>query len=142
MENVDIYTNAEEVELFLNGKSLGTQKLHPDASAITFKVPFEPGTIKAVAKSGGKEVATDVLKTAGKPAKIVLTADMPNTPITPDWNDVRYVTATLEDADGNRIPDSETKVHFAATGPAAVIAVDNGNMMDHDPFQAMRPEAV
>jgi beta-galactosidase len=134
-ENVDVYTNAEEVELFLNGKSLGTQKLHPDASAISYKVPFEPGTIKAVAKSGGKIVATQELKTAGKPSKLVFTSDA-NTPLTPEWNDVRLLTATLMDDAGNRIPDSETVVHFAVTGPAAVIAVDNGNMTDHDPFQA------
>jgi beta-galactosidase len=99
-------------------------------------VPFEPGTLKAVAKSQGKIVATDELKTAGKPARIVFTADSPATPLTPDWNDVRTVTATLVDAAGTRIPDSTTVVHFAASGPASIIAVDNGNMMDHDPFRA------
>jgi beta-galactosidase len=137
-ETVEVYTNAEEVELFLNGKSLGTEKLHPDASAIVFKVPFEPGTLKAVASSQGKVVATQELKTAGKPAHILFAADKPNTPLTPDWNDSRYVTATLVDADGTRIPDSTTVVHFAASGPASIIAVDNGNMMDHDPFQAVQ----
>jgi beta-galactosidase len=136
VENVEIYTNAEEVELLLNGKSQGTQKLHPDASAITFKVPFEPGTLKAIARSHGKVVATDELKTAGKPTRIVFTADSPTKAITPDWNDVRYVTATLVDDAGTRIPGSMTVVHFAVTGPAAVVAVDNGNMIDHDPFQA------
>jgi beta-galactosidase len=136
IENVEVYTNAEEVELFLNGKSLGTEKLHADASPISFKVPFEPGTLKAVARSGGKIVASDELKTAGKPERIVFTADKPSMLLTPDWNDVRYVTATLVDKDGTRIPDSTTMVRFAATGPASIIAVDNGNMMDHDPYQA------
>ena len=135
-ENVEVYTNAEEVELFLNGKSLGNEKQHPDASAITFQVPFEPGTLKAVARSGGTIVASDELKTAGKPARLVFTADTPATPLSPDWNDVRYVTATLVDAAGTRIPDSTTVVHFAATGPASIIAVDNGNLTDHDPYQA------
>jgi beta-galactosidase len=135
-ENVDVYTNAEEVELFLNGKSIGTEKLHADASAISFKVPFEPGTLKAVARSNGKVVATEELKTAGKPARIVFTADKVATPLTPDWNDVRYVTATLVDDAGTRIPDSTTVIHFSASGPASIIAVDNGNFMDHDPFQA------
>jgi beta-galactosidase len=135
-EEVEIYTNAAEVELFLNGKSLGTQKLHEDASPITFKVPFAPGTIRAVAKTDGKVVATDELKTAGKPARIVFTADSPTTPLTPDWNDVRFLTATLVDAAGSRIPDSTTMIHFAATGPGAIVAVDNGNLQDHDPYQA------
>lgn len=135
-EDVEIYTNAEEVELFLNGKSLGAEKLHADASAITFKVPFEAGTLRAIAKSHGQVVATDELKTAGKPARIVLSADSPATPLTPDWNDVRYVTATLVDEAGTRIPDSTTVIHFAAGGPASIVAVDNGNLMDHDPYKA------
>jgi beta-galactosidase len=135
-ENVEVYTNAQEVELFLNGKSLGTEKLHTDASPITYQVPFAAGELKAVARNEGKEVASSVLKTAGKPARIALSADSPDQPLTPDWNDVRYVTATLVDASGTRIPDSATLVHFSASGPASVIAVDSGNMMDHEPFQA------
>jgi len=134
-ENVEVYTNAEQVELFLNGKSLGTQKLHADASAISYQVPFEPGTLKAVATSGGKAVASEELKTAGKPARIAFTADSPSRPLTPDWNDVRYVTATLVDAAGTPIPDSKTEVKFAASGPASIIAVDSGNMANHEPFQ-------
>jgi beta-galactosidase len=135
-ENVDVYTNAEEVELFLNGKSLGTEKLHPDASAISYKIPFEPGTLKAVARNHGAVVATQELKTAGKPSRIVFAADSPSTPITRDWNDVRYLTATLVDDAGTRVPDSTTVIHFSASGPASIIAVDNGNFMDHDPYQA------
>jgi beta-galactosidase len=102
-------------------------------------VPFAPGTLKAVAKSGGKIVATQELKTAGKPARLVFTDDFvpsSNAPLTPDWNDVRFVTATLADADGTRSPDSTTVVHFAATGPASIVAVDNGNLTDHSPYLA------
>jgi len=99
-----VYTNAEEVELFLNGKSLGTEKLHQDASAITYQVPFDAGVLKAVARSGGKIVATDELKTAGKPARIVFIADKPSMPLTPDWNDVRTVTATLWTRRGRGFP--------------------------------------
>jgi beta-galactosidase len=135
-ERVEVYTNAEEVELFLNGTSLGVQKLHPDASAIVYNIPYAPGTLKAVARTQGKEVATDILKTAGKPARLDLTADLPKTPLTPDWNDVRYITATLVDADGTRIPDSTTSVSFTAAGPAKVIATDNGDMLDHESFQS------
>jgi beta-galactosidase len=139
-ETLEIYTTAEEVELFLNGKSLGTQKLHPDASPISYKVAFEPGTLKAVARSDGKVVATEELQTAGKPARLVFTPELnPDAAarsLTPEWNDVRYVTATLVDDAGTRIPDSSTLVHFSAAGPASIIAVDNGNMLDHDPFQA------
>ena len=74
-ENVEVYSNCEEVELFLNGKSLGAKDKPRDDSPRVWKVKFEPGTIKAVAKNGDSVVAGDELRTAGKPAKIVLTTD-------------------------------------------------------------------
>jgi beta-galactosidase len=147
-ENVEVYTNADEVELLLNNKPLGTQKLHPDASPITFQVPFEPGAIKAIARTNGKIVAEDELRTAGKATRLLLSTGLDAAhltkvlhpeaalALTPDWNDVAYVTATLVDDDGTVIPDSSTTIHFSATGPAKIIAVDNGNLLDHDPFQA------
>jgi len=79
-------------------------------------------------------VATQELKTAGKPARLVFTADAPAKPLTPEWNDVRYLTATLVDDAGTPIPDATMAVHFAATGPVAIVGVDNGNMTDHDSF--------
>jgi beta-galactosidase len=151
-ENIEIYTNAEEIELFLNNKSLGTQKLHTDASPITFQVPFAPGTLKAIARTNGRVIAEDELRTAGKPARILLStgltaARLTNPPrtettptLTPDWNDIAYITATLVDANSTVIPDSTTVIHFAATGPGKIIAVDNGNLLDHDPFQPPTPE--
>jgi beta-galactosidase len=133
-ENVEIYTNAEEVELFLNDKSLGIQQRHADASPITYQVPFEPGTVKAIARTNGKVIAQDILRTAGKPDHLVLSTETPN--LSTDWNDVAYITATLVDVNGTVIPDSETRIHFATTGPGKIIAVDNGNLLDHDPFHA------
>ncbi len=147
-ENVEVYTNADEVELFLNDKSLGVQQRHPDASPITFLVSYAPGTIKAVALTNGKVVAQDELRTAGKPAHLLLTTGLaaakltqkpqasPSPTLSPDWNDIAYATATLVDANGTVIPDSETRIHFATSGPGKIIAVDNGNLLDHDPFQA------
>ena len=162
-ENIEIYTNAEEVELFLNDKSLGKQALHPDASPITFQVPYATGTLKAVARTAGKIVAEDTRRTAGKPTHLILTTALdplagseasrsPKTSalglsgreemglqpraLTPDWNDITYVTATLVDANNTPIPDTTTIVHFKTTGPASIIAVDNGNLLDHDPFHA------
>jgi beta-galactosidase len=147
-ENIEIYTNAEEVELFLNEKSLGTQKLHPDATPITYQIPFEPGTLHALARTNGKIVAEDNLRTAGKPARLILstglaaaqlTNHLPHEAlpaVTPAWNDVIYATATLVDANGTVIPDSNASIHFTAAGPGSIIAVDNGNLLDHDPFQA------
>jgi beta-galactosidase len=151
-ENVEIYTNAEEVELILNNKSLGIQKRHADASPITFQVPYAPGTLIAVAKINGRMVADDQLRTATAPERLVLSTGLIPTglikgdvieirpTITPDWDDVIYVTATLLGSHGTVVPDSETRIHFSVSGPAKIIAVDNGNLLDHDPFQAPTPE--
>ena len=147
-ENIEVYTNAEEVELFLNERSLGVQKLHADASPIIYQVSYEPGTLKAIARIGGKEVASDELRTAGKPTHLLLStglneAHLTNTTrptsvptLTSDWDDVAYLTVTLLDANNVVIPDSTSVVSFNVAGPGKLIAVDNGNMLDHDPFHA------
>jgi beta-galactosidase len=133
-ESVEVYSNCEQVQLFLNDKSLGTQPLPQDASARKWTVPFEPGTLKAVAKNNGATVATDELKTAGAPAKITLTAD--HDKLTADWDDVSYVKASITDANGVQEPGAEDLVTFAITGPGEIAAVDNGDNSSHEPFQA------
>jgi beta-galactosidase len=132
-ENIEIYTNAEEVELFLNGKSFGTQQRHADGSPIAFQVPFATGTLKAIARTGGKIVAKDELRTAGRSDHLILTTETPT--LGPDWNDLAYATATLVDDNGTVVPDTTTVIHFDTSGPGKIIAVDNGNLLDHDPFQ-------
>jgi beta-galactosidase len=137
-ETLDIYTNADEVELSLNGRVVGSEKRRPDARPIVFKVPFEAGALKAVAKRGGKVVATDELRTAGNPARLVLSLDTPDTTLARQPDDVAYVTATLVDERGNRVPDSSLRVEFSARGQGDIVVVDNGNLQDHDPYQATR----
>jgi beta-galactosidase len=135
-ETVEVYTNADEVELSLNGETLGREQRHANGSAISFKVPFTPGVLKAVARTNGAIVATDELRTAGKPARLVLAGDSADIALGNGIDDAAYLTAVLVDEAGVRVPDNGTVVSFNATGPGAVIAVDNGNLMDHDPFQA------
>ncbi len=133
-ENVEIYSNCDEVELFLNGKSLGAKPKPADDSPRNWKVNFEVGTIRAVGKNGGKMVAEFELKTAGKPAKIILSAD--KTGIANDWNDVVFVTAKVVDDKGVVVPNANDLIIFEATGSGAVVAVDSADNADHDPFQA------
>lgn len=135
-EKVEIYTNADEVEVTLNGKPVATAKRHANATPIVLKVPFEEGTLKAVAKRDGAVVATDELRTAGKAARLVLSLDSADASLSRHIDDVAYVTATLFDAKGTRIPDSTTVVKFRAEGQGDIIAVDNGDLMDHGPYQA------
>jgi beta-galactosidase len=138
-ENVEVYSNCQTVELFLNGKSLGSQPLPPDASPRTWKVPFQPGTLRADAKNGGTVVATDELKTAGKPEKIALTTD-PGSMGT-SFDDVSYIKAAITDANGVEVPGADDLVSFTISGPGAIAAVDNGDNSSTEPFQAKERHA-
>jgi beta-galactosidase len=146
------YTNAEEVELFLNGKSLGRKKrfsepvelpVGPNVSAdrkflskyrLEWQVPYEPGDLKAVAYQNGKQVAVDERRTAGAPARMTLTAD--HTTLIDDGDDLSFITVKVEDRDGNLCPSADNLVHFNVTGAGTIAAVDNGNAATDEPFQA------
>ena len=133
-ETVEIYSNCESVELFLNDKSLGTKDLPADASPRTWKVAYAPGTLKAVARNGDKIIATDELRTAGPATAIKLNTH--RTKLAPSFDDIAIVTATVIDANGIRVPDAAPLIHFAATGPGKIIAVDNADITNHEPYQA------
>jgi beta-galactosidase len=132
---VQVYSNCDEVELFLNGKSLGTKPKPADDAPRTWDVTFTKGTLRAVARNKGKEVATDELRTAGPPARIVLSTDRPR--VANDWNDVAYITARVVDANGVLCPNTDQQLTFSASGPGAVVAVDNGNIASHERYQAL-----
>jgi beta-galactosidase len=132
-ETVEVYTNAEEADLLLNGKSLGRQKLHPDASPLQWHVPFEPGTLTAVAYTANKEVARDELRTAGPATTIRLIPEKSTLTTSPD--DVLTVRAELLDANGTLVPDASNPIHFNVTG-AQIRATDSGSNTDHTPFQS------
>jgi beta-galactosidase len=136
-QKVLVYSNAHEVELILNGKSLGTQPGSPQGA--TWKVPFAPGTLQAIARDGGNVVATDELHTAGAPAKIVVSSD--HLSLAPTWDDVSFVTVKVTDAAGVAIPLADNLISLAVDGPGKVIAVENGDVKSHEPFQAMQRHA-
>jgi beta-galactosidase len=138
-ENVEIYSNCDQVELFLNGKSLGSKPRPADDSPRNWKVTFEAGSLKAVGMNGGKAVATYELRTAGTPAKIVLSADRNS--LAPGWDDVVYVTATVVDKDGVLVPDAGDLITFKVMGPGRIAAVDSADNNSHEPFQASERKA-
>lgn len=136
-ETVDVwayYNHADEVELFLNGKSMGTKKKEGDDLHVMWRVKFEPGTIKVVSRKDGKVVLTAERHTAGKPAKIVLSADRSH--IKADGKDLSFVTVKVLDKDGNMVPNADNLVKFKLNGNAFIAGVDNGSETDHDPFKA------
>jgi beta-galactosidase len=133
-ERVEVYSNAERVELTLNGRSLGAEPLPADASPRVWTVPFAPGTLRAVATNGGHVVATHELRTAGPAAQLRLAVDRPR--LTAAWDDVATVTAEVTDAAGVPVPDAADRVTFAIDGPGVVAAVDNGDNNSHERFDA------
>ncbi|HZB46891.1 MAG TPA: glycoside hydrolase family 2 TIM barrel-domain containing protein, partial [Pyrinomonadaceae bacterium] len=138
-ETVEVYSNCEQVELLLNGKSLGTKARPSDDAPRVWKVPFEPGTLRAVGSNGGKTVATHELRTAGRPARVQLVVDRAR--LAPAWDDVAYVTATVVDANGVIVPSAADLVTFRVTGPGRVVAVDSGDNASHEPFQSSERKA-
>lgn len=138
-ENVEVYSNAEQVELFLNGKSLGAKARPADDSPRNWKVAFEPGTLRAVASNQGQSVATYELRTAGKPARIVLSADRARLAF--DYDDVSYVTVTVVDEHGVLVPNARDLITFRIAGAGVVAAVDSGDNSSHELFQAGERQA-
>jgi beta-galactosidase len=136
---VQVYSNCEEVELFLNGKSLGSLPKPANDAAREWDVTFEKGTIKAVGKNKGKEMAAEEFKSAGPPAKIILVAS--KSKLANNWDDVSFIKATIVDANGVPCPNSDNLIKFSVTGPAAITAVDNGNITSHEPYLATERQA-
>ena len=131
-EAVEVYTNCDEVELLLNGQSLGRQKLHPDASPLTWDVPYAPGSLKAAAYNQGRLAAEDELRTAGKAARIVLSAERAT--VSAGSQDAVAVVATAVDDAGVPVPAADNEVQFTVSGPAEILATDNGSNTDHESF--------
>jgi len=132
---IEVYSNCDEVELFLNDKSLGVKTKPGDDAPRSWEITFEKGTLKAVAKNAGKVVSTDELKTAGAPAAIILTAD--KSLIAKDWDDLSYVTAKVVDANGIVCPNADKLISFTVTESGNIVAVDNGNVSSHESYRGL-----
>jgi beta-galactosidase len=119
-----VYTNLDEVELFVNGKSLGSQKV-PHLGHVEWKVKYEPGTIEARGSKGGKVVLTEKRETTGAAAAIRLTAD--RTEIDADGEDVAVLKVEALDKEGRLVPTAENFIGFKISGDGALIGVGNGD---------------
>jgi beta-galactosidase len=127
------YNNADEVELFLNDKSLGIKKKEAGSMHVMWRVPFQPGTLRAVSRMNGKTVLVKEIKTAGKPAKIELIADRKK--IKADAQDISFITVRVLDKNGNIVPDADNLVHFEVTGAGKLAGVDNGLQTSMESFK-------
>ncbi|WP_298525620.1 DUF4982 domain-containing protein [uncultured Porphyromonas sp.] len=152
-----VYTNYPEAELFINGKSQGRQRKdlsikiedtenEDSQKAFTrqkryrlmwMDTKYEPGEVKVVAyDEAGKAVATQIVRTAGRPHHLELIAD--RTTIAPDGKDISFVTVRVVDKDGNLVPDDGRLLNFKVTGAGSFRAAASGNPASLDAFHLPR----
>jgi len=129
---VAVYSNAEAVELFLNGKSLGRQTMARNGH-LEWQVPYEPGTLIGRGYADGKEVASDTVETTGPAAKIKL--EPYRQTLAADGVDATMVKVSVLDAQGRVVPTGDADVSFTLDGPAKLIGVGNGDPGSHEPDQ-------
>ena len=147
---VMVYTNCDSVELFLNGKSFGMKSLEfprqgnsgawnrydrPQVNTTTadlhlmWDVPYEPGTLKAVGRKGGKIVHEEEIQTTGAPSGVRLSVD--RNVINADARDVVHIKVEIIDSDGRFVPDANNQVTVSVEKSGTLIGLDNGNPSDH-----------
>jgi beta-galactosidase len=137
---VYVYTNYPSAELFINGKSYGKKTFDKTKLLDTYRLRWEntvyqPGELKVVAYNADGSIAdTKITKTAGKPAKIILSTD--RNELIPDTKDLAFVTVSILDKDGNLCPLAENLVNFKISGAGTLRAVGNGNPASLEPFEA------
>lgn len=122
------YSNCDQVELFLEGVSLGVQARDDEAMQLRWDVPYQPGTLKAVGYRDGLEVATCVHESAAAPAAIRVACD--ESAIRADCTGVAHLTITIVDAQGRFVPHANQEVTVEVEGPATLIGLENGDPID------------
>jgi beta-galactosidase len=127
------FSNARQVELFLNGRSLGMQDM-PHDGHLEWQVPYQPGQLLAKGYADGKAVATDEVQTTGAPARIELTAD--RTALHADGEDSVVAEVSILDDKGRLVPNADGRVTFQLRGGGRILGVGNGNPADHDTDKA------
>ena len=147
---VRTFSNAANVELFLNGESLGKKEFtkkrtedgrpyhegaKPSELYLEWLVKYQPGTLTAIARDeNGNEIARDSVTTAGEPARVRLTKE--EHVITADGKDLSYIHYEIVDGDGNVVPTANNLVHFNLHGQGQIVGVDNGEQASRERYKA------
>lgn len=137
---VHIYTSGDEVELFLNGKSLGKRKKENRYDRLIWEdVLYQPGELKAVAYKEGKKWAEQIMKTTGEAARIKMSPE--KSVLKNDGYDLIYVRVDIQDKNGLTVPRSKNLLKFSVSGPVEIVATDNGDATSLKPFNTPEKEA-
>ena len=128
------YNHADEVELFINGKSQGTRTKDAHTYHVMWRVAYEPGEVRAVARKDGKVVREQTIRTAGQPDHIRLSVDY-------QGRDLCFVCADVVDQDGRLCPWAEDQISFSVDGDASILATDNGCQTSMERFTSPQRRA-
>jgi beta-galactosidase len=131
-DSVDVwayYSQADEAELFLNGRSLGVRRKSGDDLHVKWKVRYEPGNLKVVSRRNGRVVLTDEVKTAGAPVAIRLRPE--ESSVSADGRSLLYVDVTVVDRNGVAVPTADNEISFSVDGVGDIVGTDNGCETDH-----------
>ena len=132
---VQVFTSGDEAELFVNGQSQGRKKKAPYEYRLRWDyVTYQPGELRVVAYKNGTEWATEIVKTAGAPAALVVSTD--RTAIRADGKDLAFITVRVVDKNGLTAPRAANLVRFSIEGPGQIVATDNGDPTSFDSFQS------
>lgn len=137
---VHVFTSGDEAELFLNGKSLGRKKKGKYEYRLRWDdVIYEPGQLKVIVYKNGKRWAEDIMRTTGEPFALRATADRKI--VQADGKDLIFVTVEVIDEDGLTVPTANNIIQFEVEGPGEIVATDNGDPTDMNPFPSHKRKA-
>jgi beta-galactosidase len=137
---VVVYSSCEQVELFLNGKSVRKKTTNrSNEFTAKYQVPYAKGELKVVGYKGKKIVSTAILQSAEKATALKLSTDAAQ--LTANNQDLAYVTVELVDANGKRNPKADNLVKFSIDGPGEIIAVGNANPTSLESYQLPQRKA-
>jgi beta-galactosidase/beta-glucuronidase len=140
MISVNVFTNCREVELFLNDQSLGTKKMADFKNrTITWEVPFRSGTLKAVARNMGKDVALYELKTTGKPVSIIAKSDTEVLKATEKG--LSHIFVNLCDENGNPVSTAENEITCMVEGPITLLGMEDSNPVNTEDYKDNKQHA-
>jgi beta-galactosidase len=128
--NVWVYSNCDEVELFLNKNSFGNKSV-PKNSHLEWIISYEPGTLTAQGYKNGRQILAEKIETTGKPASVKVIPD--RSTIQANGEDVSVVTVEVLDSKGRIVPTANDEITFSIQGPGKIIGVGNGDPSSHEP---------
>ena len=134
--DVLIYSNARDVELFLNGKSIGSHVMELETSQdmrAHFKVPFEPGVLRVVGHFADGSECSEVLHTPSDPAAVVLTSDKET--LLADGRDIAFVEISTVDVNGIPVGNARNRIRVEVSGAGRLVGLDNGDSTDYDSYK-------